>query len=116
MGERIEQWIKNNPTIFGKIIAVVVFVFDVCLIIGAIRDWNWLYAPDPHYQSKWGMGQISRYLGRPVARIIGFAGGIFFAIWNLPYPIRHFRNRPVYLFCDKCIGKQSLPLILLLLY
>jgi len=27
-----------------------------------------------------GMGQISRYLGHPVARIIGFAGGIFFAV------------------------------------
>ncbi|AAS11060.1 MAG TPA: hypothetical protein DHV15_05530 [Treponema sp.] len=27
-----------------------------------------------------GMGQISRYLGRPVARIIGFAGSIFFAV------------------------------------
>jgi len=26
------------------------------------------------------MGQISRYLVRPVARIIGFAGGIFFAV------------------------------------
>ena len=35
MDERIEQWIKNNPAIFGKIIAVVVFVFGVCLIIGA---------------------------------------------------------------------------------
>ena len=63
MDERIEQWIKNNPTIFGKIIAVVVFVFGVCLIIGAIRDWDWLYVPDD-YQSKWGMGQISCYSGR----------------------------------------------------
>lgn len=45
-----------------------------------IEQWDWLYAPDAHYQSKWGMGQISRYLGRPVARIIGFAGGIFFAV------------------------------------
>ena len=67
MDERIEKWIKNNPAIFGK-------------IIGAIRDWDWLYAPDAHYQSKWGMGQISRYFGRPVARIIGFVGGIFFAV------------------------------------
>ena len=79
MDERIEKWIKNNPAIFRKIIAVVVFVFGVCLIIGAIRDWDWLYAPDD-YQSKWGMGQTSRYLGRPVARIIGFAGGVFFAV------------------------------------
>jgi len=30
MDERIEKWIKNNPAIFGKIIAVVVFVFGVC--------------------------------------------------------------------------------------
>ena len=80
MDERIEQWIKNNPTIFKKIIAVVIFIFGVCLIIGAVRDWDWLYAPDAHYQSKWGMGQISRYFGRPVARIIGFVGGIFFAV------------------------------------
>ena len=27
------------------------------------RDWDWLYAPDD-YQSKWGMGQTSRYSGR----------------------------------------------------
>ena len=27
------------------------------------RDWDWLYAPD-NYQSKWGMGQTSRYSGR----------------------------------------------------
>lgn len=40
MDERIEKWIKNNPAIFGKIIAVVVFVFGVCLIIGAVRDWD----------------------------------------------------------------------------
>ena len=45
-----------------------------------IEHWDWLYAQDAHYQSKWGMGQISRYLGSPVARIIGFAGGIFFAV------------------------------------
>jgi len=27
------------------------------------RDWDWLYAPD-NYQSKWGMGQTSRYSDR----------------------------------------------------
>jgi len=29
-----------------------------------IEHWDWLYAQDAHYQSKWGMGQTSRYSGR----------------------------------------------------
>ena len=80
--DKIEEWIKNNPGIFGKIISVVCLVFGICLIIGSVKDWDWLYAADKHYQNNWGMGQISRYLGRGNARIIGFIGGIFFTVFG----------------------------------
>lgn len=76
--DKIEEWIKNNPGIFGKIISVVCLVFGICLIVGAVKDWDWLYAADKHYQNNWGMGQVSRYLGRGNARIIGGVGGIIF--------------------------------------
>ncbi|SOD11738.1 immunity 17 family protein [Pedobacter xixiisoli] len=66
----------TDPNVFGKILAVVILGFGICLVIGAIKNWNWLYAEYKHYQNNWSMGQISRYLGRKTARIIGFMGGI----------------------------------------
>ena len=42
----MENWIKNNPNIFGKILVIVVFLFGICLIIGAFKDWDWLYAEE----------------------------------------------------------------------
>lgn len=75
--ETIENWIQHNKTLFGKIVALALLVFGFCLVIGAFRNWDWLYAADKHYQNNWTMGQISRYLGRDVARIIGFIGGCF---------------------------------------
>ncbi|WP_316807396.1 Imm17 family immunity protein [Pedobacter agri] len=78
MEEKTNQWISNNPSLFGKGVAVVVLLFGICLMVGAIKNWDWLYKADGHYQNNWSMGQISRYLGRDTARIIGFCGGILF--------------------------------------
>lgn len=79
MEEKTKSWMENNPGIFGKIIAVVLTVFGICLMIGAVKNWDWLYKADGHYQNNWNMGQISRYLGRTTARVIGFAGGLVLA-------------------------------------
>ncbi|MFJ1376771.1 hypothetical protein ACILPE_09765 [Capnocytophaga canimorsus] len=75
--ETIENWIHNNKALFGKIIALALFILGFCLVIGAFKNWDWLYAADKHYQNNWTMGQISRYLGRDTARIIGLFGGFF---------------------------------------
>lgn len=75
--ETIEYWIHNHKALFGKIVALMLFILGFCLVIGAFKNWDWLYAADKHYQNNWTMGQISRYLGRDIARIIGFLGGLF---------------------------------------
>ncbi|WP_022820236.1 Imm17 family immunity protein [Fusobacterium russii] len=82
MDEKIGSWIKNNPNIFGKIVAIVFFIFGICLIIGAFKDWDWLYAPDKEYHSRWSMGQLSRYYGRKTARFVGFLAGIAITIFG----------------------------------
>ena len=64
----------------GGIVALLIAAFGICLIIGALKNWDWLYEPDKHYQNNWTMGQISRYLGRDMARVIGFITGVFFII------------------------------------
>lgn len=76
MEDKIEGWIKNNPSIFGKLLALVVFILGICFIVGAFKDWDWLYAPDKEYHTRWSMGQLSRYWGRKTARFVGFLGGI----------------------------------------
>ena len=81
--ETLKEWVGKNPHVFGGIVALLLAAFGVCLIIGALKDWNWLYAPDGHYQNNWTMGQISRYLGRDMARVIGFFTGIFFIVIGL---------------------------------
>ncbi|MDO4729160.1 MAG: Imm17 family immunity protein [Bacteroidota bacterium] len=75
--EYLESWIDNNKPLFGKIISLLLLGLGICLVVGAFKNWDWLYAADKHYQNNWTMGQISRYLGRTTARIIGFFGGVF---------------------------------------
>lgn len=72
----MSEWIKNNKQLVSQLTALLLLVFGVLLMIGAIKDWNWLYQPDGHFQNNWNMGQISRYLGRKAARVIGFTGGL----------------------------------------
>lgn len=72
----MSDWIKNNKALASQFVAFIIFSFGIVLIIGAVKDWNWLYQPDGHFQNNWNMGQISRYLGRTTARVIGFVGGV----------------------------------------
>lgn len=72
----MSDWIKNNKALASQLVAFILFGFGIVLIIGAIKDWNWLYQPDGHFQNNWSMGQLSRYLGRTTARAIGLVGGI----------------------------------------
>jgi hypothetical protein len=74
--DKAAAWMSSNPGLFSKMVAAALLAFGVLLIIGAFKDWDWLYSADGHYQNNWSMGQISRYLGRRTARVIGFAGGI----------------------------------------
>ena len=78
--DSITNWMHNNPGIFAKGLSLVILAFGIFLVVGAVKDWNWLYAPDGEYHNNWSMGQISRYLGRRTARIIGGCAGLFFFI------------------------------------
>lgn len=76
----LKELIGSNPITFGGIVALLIAAFGICLIIGTLKNWDWLYEPDKHYQNNWTMGQISCYLGRDMARVIGFITGVFFII------------------------------------
>ncbi|WP_300671733.1 immunity 17 family protein [Soonwooa sp.] len=78
--DKIKSWMHSNPGAFGKILSVSLLAVGVFLVLGAIKNWDWLYAPDRSYQSNWSAGQISRYLGRATARIIGAAVGLLIVI------------------------------------
>lgn len=78
--EKIRDWIHNNGGLVGKMLSVIILVFGILVIIGAILNWDWLFKPDGHYQHKWTLGQLSRYLGRNTARVIGFTGGVIVTI------------------------------------
>ena len=78
--ETFKNWVGKNPITFGGIVALLLAAFGICLIIGALKNWDWLYELDKHSQNNWTMGQISRYLGRDMARTIGFITGVFFII------------------------------------
>lgn len=78
--EKIRDWIHNNGGLVGKMVSVVILIFGILVIIGAILNWDWLYKPDINYHHKWTLGQLSRYLGRNTARVIGLVGGVIIAI------------------------------------
>jgi len=67
----------GHPHLVAVITAAAFFVLGVLLVIGAARDWNWLYAADDSYQNRWTLGQLSRYGGRTAARVVGLFGGLF---------------------------------------
>ncbi len=78
--EKIRSWMHSNPGIFGKMVSLAFLVFGVLVVIGSIKNWDWIYKPDESYHNKWTIGQVSRYLGRDTARIIGFFGGLILII------------------------------------
>src|SRR4051812_31808918 len=74
--QKIKVWIHNNGDTFSKMVSLAFLVFGILVVIGAIKNWDWLYKPDDSYHNKWTIGQLSRYLGRRPARIAGFFGGL----------------------------------------
>lgn len=74
--EKTRDLIHKNPQVFSKIFSLVLLLFGILVVIGAIKDWDWLYAPDKSYHSWWNLSQVSRYLGRGTARILGSIGGL----------------------------------------
>ena len=74
--DKAKGWIQSNPGIFSKIISLAFLLFGIIVVVGAILNWDWLFKPDASYQNKWTIGQISRYLGRNNARILGLIGGL----------------------------------------
>ena len=51
-----KNWVGKNPITFGGIVALLLAAFGICLIIGALKNWDWLYEPDKHYQNNCTMG------------------------------------------------------------
>jgi hypothetical protein len=51
----LKELIENNPIILG-IIFLLPTALGVCYIIGAVKNWDWLYEPDKHYQNNCTMG------------------------------------------------------------
>ncbi len=80
MIDKIKDWIHNNGNTFSKIVSLAFLVFGILVIIGAIKNWDWLFKPDESYQNKWTIGQLSRYLGRNTARVVGFILGVVLVI------------------------------------
>ena len=80
MIEKIKDWIHNNGSTFSKIVSLAFLVFGILVIIGALKNWDWLFKPDESYQNKWTIGQLSRYLGRNTARVVVFVLGLLLVI------------------------------------
>jgi hypothetical protein len=80
MDDKVTNWMNNNGGLVGKMVALAILVFGLLVIIGAIKNWDWLYKPDASYHNRWTIGQVSRYLGRGTARIIGVVGGLLLVI------------------------------------
>lgn len=78
-GDMVENWMNSHGVLVARLFALGLLACGVCLMAGALRDWNWLYAPDEAYHAKWSLGQASRYLGRGPARVLGFIAGVLIA-------------------------------------
>ncbi|NTS43890.1 hypothetical protein HRG84_23620 [Flavisolibacter sp. BT320] len=78
--------LQANPGLLGKTLALALLVFGILCIVGAIKNWDWIYKPDEAYHNRWTIGQVSRYAGRNTARVIGAVGGVLLviagAVWS----------------------------------
>lgn len=77
---KIKSWFQAHPHLVARMLSLCILAFGLLAMIGALKDWDWLYAPDKSYHNKWTIGQISRYLGRDTARVLGFMGGLLISI------------------------------------
>ena len=78
--DKVRNWMHNNPELFGKMVSLTFLVFGILVIIGAVKNWDWIYKPDESYHGWWTIGQISRYAGRNTARVIGVIGGLLLVV------------------------------------
>jgi Immunity protein 17 len=82
----VKTWLAMNAGLLSRIVSLAFLVFGILAVIGAIKNWDWLYKADVAYHNKWTIGQISRYLGRNTARVCGFVGGLLLilagAVWS----------------------------------
>lgn len=90
--EKIRSWMHNNPGIFGKMVSLAFLVLGILVVIGAVKNWDWIYKPDESYHNKWTIGQVSRYLGRDTARIIGFIGGLLLIVAGTVWSYMAFKK------------------------
>jgi hypothetical protein len=91
--EKIRTWMHTNAETFSKLVSLAFLVFGILVVIGAVKNWDWLFKPDESYHGRWTIGQISRYLGRGTARVLGFIGGLLLiaagAFWTYLAFSRH---------------------------
>lgn len=75
-----------SPGLLTKLVSLSFLLIGILVVVGAIKNWDWLYKPDVAYHNKWTIGQISRYLGRNTARVCGFVAGLLLilagAVWS----------------------------------
>jgi formate-dependent nitrite reductase membrane component NrfD len=78
----MSDWLQNNKSLAGSILFLLLFILGVLFIVGSFKNWDWLYKADGSYQNNWSMGQISRYIGRRPARILGFCVGVILSAFT----------------------------------
>lgn len=78
--DKIRSWMHNNSETFSRLVSLAFLVFGVLVVIGAVKNWDWIYKPDASYHNRWTIGQVSRYLGRDTARVIGFVCGLLLVV------------------------------------
>ena len=76
--EKVQDFIEKfiAGTYGGFMLPVFFLGIALSLLIGAIKNWDWLYEADIQYLSGWSLGQLSRYVGRGYARVYGFIAGL----------------------------------------
>jgi hypothetical protein len=88
--DKVKSWMHSNPALFGKLVALAILLFGVLVIIGAVRNWDWIFKPDESYHNRWTIGQVSRYAGRNTARVIGFVGGVLLVVAGAAWSYKLF--------------------------
>lgn len=69
--DKIHVYFREHP----KVMALIPLSLGVMMIVGAVQNWDWLYAPSGTFR---GIGGISAYFGRTIARIVGVVVGLIF--------------------------------------
>lgn len=83
---QLKALLAISPGLLTKLVSLSFLLIGILVVVGAIKNWDWIYKPDVAYHNKWTIGQISRYLGRNTARVCGFVAGLLLilagAVWS----------------------------------